>query len=102
MSIAHSIYTLSTCYYEFDCLTPLTRSAQLSFFCVCSSGLRSVCPYMDSSSVSRPSTPLPTVGSTLLGALRGNSLIDVFRHVRRTDGQSDNVRFCPYPFGGFL
>src|SRR6056300_1432925 len=33
------------------------------------------------------------VGSTLLGALRGNSLKDVFRHVRRTDGQSDHVRF---------
>src|SRR5210317_2149729 len=35
----------------------------------------------------------PCVGNTLLGALRGNSLIDVFRHVRRTDGQSDHVRF---------
>src|SRR6056300_2017383 len=37
-------------------------SAQLSSFCVCSSGLRSVCPYVDSPSVSRPSTPLPTHG----------------------------------------
>src|SRR5210317_1563919 len=34
-----------------------------------------------------------SVGSTLLGALHRNSLQDVFRHVRRTDGQSDHVRF---------
>src|SRR6056300_1239646 len=43
--------------------------------------------------ISRFENTYHSVGSTLLGVLHWNSLIDVFRHVRRTDGQSDNVRF---------